>query len=126
MNADTDDKVGQDQPEQFAHGIKGLTTAQVGTVIDTGPATITQILYTGAPSSYEVPTFDPTGLPLTAYFCLVDQGPPSRVLFNYNGHINGGHSPHATHKMSGYTIPYTGNLVLQSCPAGAVYSLTTA
>jgi hypothetical protein len=119
----------KEAPEQLAHGVKGLTTAQVGTVIDTGPANITQILFTGAPTSFEIPQFDPgTGLPLTGYFCLIDQvaGQPNRIIYNENIHAGGGHSPHASHKVSGYSIPFSGNLVLQSCPAGATFSLTTA
>jgi hypothetical protein len=115
----------KEQPEQLVHGVKNITTANVGTVIDTGPATITQILYTGAPTNYEVATFNPSGMPLTAYFTLVDDA-TNHVIYSKNFHTGGGFSPHATHKASGYTISYTGNLVLQSCPAGATFSLTTA
>jgi len=117
-----------DKPEQLAHGVKSITSAMAGTVIDTGPATITQILYTGAPSSFEVPQFDPTGLPLTGYFTLIDQvaGQGNHVIYSKNFHTGGGFSPHATHKASGYSIPYQGNLFLQSCPVGATFSLTTA
>ena len=116
------------KPEQLAHGVKNITTASIGTVLDTGPATITQILFTGAPTLYEQPTFDPTGIPNSGYFCITDEvaGLAPRVIYNVNGHINSGNSPHATHKISGYSIPYAGNLVCRSCPAGATYSLTTA
>jgi hypothetical protein len=117
----------KDKPEQLVHGVKTFSSANVGTVIDAGPATITQILYTGAPTSYDVATFDPTGMPTGAYLCLVDQGfTPPRIIYNENIHVGGGHSPHATHKVSGYTTSYTGNLYLQSCPTGATFSLTTA
>jgi len=109
----------------MAHGVKSITTAGVGTVIDTGPMSITQILFTVAPTSYEVPTFAPSGLPLTGYLCLIDQS-TGAVLYNENIHVGGGHSPHASHKMSGYSIPVQGALYLQSCPIGATFSLTTA
>ena len=115
----------KDKPEQLAHGVKNITTASIGTVIDTGPATVTQILYTGAPTSYEVPTFNVNGLPLSAYFTLIDDA-TNHVLYSANFHVGGGHSPHASHKVSGYTMSYAGNLVCQSCPAGATFSLTTA
>ena len=115
----------RDRPEQLAHGVKNITSAAVGTVIDTGPCNITQIIYTGAPTAYEVPTFAPTGMPLTGYFCLVDQG-TGVVLYNENVNVGGGHSPHASHKVSGYSIPVTGNILLQSCPVGGTFSITTA
>ena len=117
-----------EKPEQLAHGVKAINGAAVGTVLDTGPANITQLLFTTAPTSYDVPTFDPTGLPLTGYMCLVDQvaGFPPRVVYNEDVHVGGGHSPHASHKVSAYSIPFTGNLVLQSCPTGGVFSITTA
>jgi len=119
----------RDQVEQFVHGVKPITTALVGTIIDTGPANITQILFTGSPTSYEVPQFDPgTGLPTAGYFTLTDEvaGQPPHVLYSVHAGVNGAHSPHASHKMSGYSIPFTGNLVLRSCPAGSTWSLTTA
>jgi hypothetical protein len=117
----------RDKPEQLVHGVKTCNSAAVGTVIDAGPATITQILFTTAPTSYEIPTFDPTGLPLTGYFCLLDQGTtPPRIIYNENVHVGGGHSPHASKKVSAYVTSYTGNLYLQSCPIGGVFSLTTA
>jgi hypothetical protein len=117
----------KDKPEQLAHGVKTLNSAAVGTVIDSGPATITQILYTTAPSAYEVPTFLPSGLPVTGYLCLLDQGTtPPTVIYNENIHVGGGHSPHASHKVSAYVTNYTGNLYLQSCPVGAAFSITTA
>jgi hypothetical protein len=114
-----------DAPEQFVHGLKSLSGAQVGTTIDTN-GTINQVLFLSAPTSYEQPQFDPsTGLPTKAYFTLIDTGfTPPLVLISYNGHVNGSHSPHASHKLSGYLIPFI-NLVLQSCPAGATFSLTT-
>jgi hypothetical protein len=114
-----------DAPEQFVHGAKPITGALVGTVLDTN-GTINQILYTGPPTSYEIPQFDPgSGLPTKGYFTLIDTGfTPPVVLFSTNGHNNGAHSPHATHKMAGYLIPFI-SLVLQSCPAGATYSVTT-
>ena len=114
-----------EKPEQLVHGVKNITSAAVGTVIDSGPCNITQILYTGAPSNYEVATFAPTGSPLTAYFCLVDQG-TGVTIYNKNFHTGGGFSPHATHKVSGYTIAVVGNIYLQSCPIGATFSITTA
>jgi hypothetical protein len=118
----------KDAPEQFVHGVKVLNGAAVGTVIDAGPCNITQILYTTAPTQYEQPSFDPnTGLPTNAYLCLIDQGyTPPRVIYNENIHAGGGHSPHASHKVSGYSIPVLGNIYLQSCPAGAAFSITTA
>ena len=118
----------RDEVEQLVHGVKNITMALVGTVIDTGPANITQILFTGSPTSYEVPQFDPnTGLPTTGYFTLIDQGfTPPKVIYSVQVGTNGAHSPHATHKMSGYSIPLVGNLYLQSCPAGSTWSLTTA
>jgi len=119
----------EDQPEQLVHGVKAITAALVGTVIDTGPCNITQILFTGPPTSWEMPQFDPgTGLPTAAYFTLTDEvaGSPPRVLYSVHAGVNGSHSPHATHKMSGYSIPVSGNLVLRSCPAGSTWSLTTA
>src|SRR6516165_10536699 len=100
----------EDQPEQFAHGSKPLTGAQVGTTIDTN-ATITSVLYTGPPTSYELPQFDPnTGLPTSGYFCLVDTGViPGKavVLMNFNAHL-GNHSPHPTHQIVGNSngIPF--------------------
>jgi hypothetical protein len=112
----------------MAHGIKNITTAQVGTVIDNLAGNITQILFTGAPTANEIPQFDPvTGYPTTGYFCLLDNSvtPPIK-LFNYTPHSNGSYSsPHATHKVSAYSIPF-GSLYLQSCPVGATFSLTTA
>jgi hypothetical protein len=112
----------------MAHGVKNITTALVGTVIDNLAGNITQILFTVAPTSYEIPTFDPTtGYPTSGYFCLLDNSttPPTK-LFNYIPHSNGGYaSPHASHKVSAYNIPFT-SLYLQSCPIGATYSLTTA
>jgi len=119
----------EDQPEQLVHGVKNITAALVGTVLDTGPANITQILFTGAPTSWEMPQFDPnTGLPTAAYFTLTDvvAGQPARVIYSVQAGTNGAHSPHASHKMSGYSIPFSGNLTLQSCPAGSTWSLTTA
>ena len=115
------------EAEQQAHGVKNITGAAVGTVIDSGPANITQILYTAAPTSFEVPQFDPgTGLPTTGYFCLTETSvTPPRVLFSFNGHQNLGLGVHASHKISAYSIPFT-TLTLQSCPAGATFSLTTA
>jgi len=118
-----------EKPEQLLHGVKAITSALVGTVLDAGPANVTQLLFTGSPTSYEVPQFDPnTGLPITAYFTLTDvvAGQPPRVLYNVHAGVNGSHSPHATHKMSGYNIPFSGNLTLQSCPVGSTWSLTTA
>jgi hypothetical protein len=112
----------------MAHGVKSCTTAQVGTTIDNLAGTITQILFTVPPNAYEIPTFDPTtGYPTAGYFCLLDNSvsPPIR-LFNFTPHSNGGYaSPHASHKVSAYGIPF-GSLYLQSCPAGATFSLTTA
>ena len=119
----------EDQPEQLVHGVKAITAALVGTIIDAGPCNITQILFTGPPTAYEIPQFDPgTGLPTAAYFTLTDEvaGSPPRVLYSVHAGTNGAHSPHATHKMSGYSIPVSGNLVLRSCPAGSTWSLTTA
>ena len=117
----------KDAPEQFAHGVKALNGAAVGTVIDTGPANVTQILFTTAPTSYDVPSFAPGGLPTSGYLCLIDQGTtPPTVIYNENIHVGGGHSPHASHKVSAYSIPFVGNLYLQSCPTGAVFSITTA
>jgi hypothetical protein len=116
-------------PEQFVHGVKNITTASVGTTLDTGPLNITQILFTVAPTSYEVPQFDPgTGLPTTGYFTITDEvaGQPPHVLYSVQAGVNGAHSPHASHKMSGYSIPVAGNLVCRSCPAGSTWSLTTA
>jgi hypothetical protein len=124
----TDKHDKRDAPEQTAHGVISIDGTKVGTVLDVGPASITQILYTGAPTSYETPNYDPgTGLPTKGYFTLIEAptGQSPRVLISFNGHINGGHSPHATHKVSAYSIPFT-NLVLQSCPAGATFSITTA
>jgi len=110
----------------MAHGVKTANSAAVGTVLDNLAGNITQILFTGAPTNWEQPTFDPSGLPLTGYFTLTDNSvTPPRVLFSYNGHCGGGHSPHASHKQSAYNIAFT-SLYLQSCPAGATYSLTTA
>ena len=110
----------------MAHGVKTIDGTAVGTVIDNIAGNITQILFTGAPTLWEQPTFDPSGLPLSGYFSLVDNSTtPSRVLFQYNGHVGGGHSPHATHKQSAYNIPFT-SLYVQSVPKGATYSLTTA
>jgi hypothetical protein len=119
----------EDEVEQLVHGVKAITAALVGTILDTGPCNITQILFTGAPTSWEMPQFDPsTGLPTAAYFTLTDvvAGQPPRVLYSVHAGTNGAHSPHATHKMSGYSIPVSGNLTLQSCPAGSTWSLTTA
>ena len=115
----------KDKPEQRAHGAKTLNSAAVGTVIDTGPCNLTQLLYTAGPSNYEVPTFNPQGLPLSGYLCLIDQG-TGQVIFNFNIHVGGGHSPNATKKVSGYSIPIVGNILLQSCPVGATFSITTA
>jgi hypothetical protein len=111
----------------MAHGTLPITGASVGTVIDNLAGNVTQILYTGAPTSYEVPTFDPgSGLPTTGYICIVDNSvTPPRVIYNENAHVGGGHSPHATHKQSAYSIPFT-SLYVQSCPKGATYSVTTA
>jgi hypothetical protein len=111
----------------MAHGTLAIDGTKVGTVIDNLAGNVTQILYTGAPNLYEVPTFDlGTGLPTTGYFCLVDNSvAPPRVLTSFNGHINGAHSPHASHKISGYSIPFT-SLYVQSCPKGGTYSVTTA
>jgi hypothetical protein len=109
-----------------AHGTFPIAGAQVGTTLDATAGNITSLLFTAPPSSYEVPTFDPnTGLPLTGYFCLVDNGvTPNRVIFNLSGHTNGGFSPHPSKKVSGINIPFT-SLYVQSCPKGATYSVTT-
>jgi len=115
--------------EPLVHGVIAIDSTKVGTAIDTGPANITQILFTAAPTSYEVPQFDPgTGLPTKGYFTLIDSvaGSPARVLYSVHTAVNGAHSPHATHKQSGYNIPFSGNLVVQSCPTGATFSITTA
>lgn len=111
----------------MAHGTIPIAGAQVGTVIDAAAGNITQILFTGSPTNYEIPTFDPnTGLPLTAYFTLVDNSvTPPRVLYSENGHLNPAKSPHASHKMSAYSIPFT-SLYVQSVPKGSTWSVTTA
>jgi hypothetical protein len=111
----------------MAHGTIAITGAQVGSVIDNLAGNITQILFTGSPTSYEVPTFDPgSGLPTSGYICITDNSvTPPRILFSHNGHINGSTSPHASHKVSAYNIPFT-SLYVQSCPKGATYSVTTA
>jgi hypothetical protein len=119
----------EEQPEQLVHGVISITAASVGTAIDTGPANVTQILFTAPPTSYEIPQFDPgTGLPTKGYFTLIDSvaGSPARVLYSVHAGVNGAHSPHATHKMSGYSIPFSGSLIVQSCPAGSTWSVTTA
>jgi hypothetical protein len=110
----------------MAHGTFPVAAAQVGTTLDAAAGNITSLLYTAPPTGYEDATFDAaTGLPLTGYFCLIDNGvTPHRTIFNFNGHINGGFSPHPTKKMSGINIPFT-SLYVQSCPKGATYSITT-
>ena len=122
----------KDKPEQFAHGAIAITGAQVGTTIDTN-GNIIEILYTGAPTAYEVPTFDPaTGLPLTGYFCLIDKpatGPFIR-LYNFSGHHGAVGAPHPKNKkMTGVvgvsSIPFN-SLYVQSVPVGATFQVTTA
>jgi hypothetical protein len=112
----------------MAHGTIAIDGTKVGTVIDNTAGNITQILHTGAPTSYEMAEFDPaTGLPTKGYFCLVDNSvTPPRRLFSVNTHHNGSYSsPSATHKTSAYNIPFT-SLYVQAVPKGGTWSVTTA
>jgi len=128
----------KDDPERkgevtpFAHGVLTVDGSKVGTTIDTS-GNIIAILFTGAPTSYEIPTFDAaTGLPTGGYFCLIDKpasGPFTR-LYNFNGHHGAICAPHPTNKkMQGTVgvsaIPFN-TLYVQSVPAGATFQVITA
>jgi len=109
----------------MAHGTFVVDGTKVGTVIDAAAGHITNILFTGAPTQWEIPNFDSNGLPNQGYFSLVDNSvTPPRVLFQLNGHVGGGHSPHATHQQMAYSIPF-GSLFVNSVTKGATYSVTT-
>src|SRR5215469_13008678 len=108
----------REQVQPLVHGTTVVDGSKVGTVIDAGPGHITNILFTGPPTQWEVPTFDANGLPTSGYFSLVDSSvTPPHVLYQYNGHSGGGHAPHGSHVQMPYSIAF-GALTVQSVPKG--------
>jgi hypothetical protein len=106
-----------------------VSQANVGQVIDTN-AFLTAVAYTGKPTKFDTHAqFDiTTGLPTLKYFCLIDNAiqPRPKQLLNFDPHINGGFSPHPTYNLMGGIHHKFVSLVLQSCPSGAVFAITTS
>jgi hypothetical protein len=108
-----------------------VTSASVGSTIDTG-GTLIAIGYQTRPTPHMPAAFQPGSLPTDGYFCLIDKpatGLPHQ-LYNLEMYTNGGHSPVASSNSNlltmraGTGISLT-NLVVQACPPGAQFVVTT-
>jgi hypothetical protein len=97
-------------------GTFALDSTSVGASIDTN-ATLTTINYLAAPDTSDYHD----------HFCLVDNNPEGFqpvTVFNFNPSLNGGFSPDAAKNLLSFDIPFI-HLVLQSCPDGATFNVTT-
>lgn len=96
-------------------GTFALDSSSVGASIDTN-ATLTTINFLTGPNSS-----DPHDM-----FCLVDDtgGTVSATVFGFHPGLNGGFAPDANQNLMTYQVSFT-NLVLQACPDGATFNITT-
>jgi hypothetical protein len=104
-------------------GTYTIGSAQVGQVIDPVAGRVMSVSYLTKPAAVDQPAFDISGFPVRGYFCLRNSGNPLRPIMSIE-QINGGFAPGTT-ITAGLQAPYT-TLILQSCPPGATFSITTA
>jgi hypothetical protein len=108
-----------------------IGAAHAGVLIDVGPGRLVAIGYQKRPLGSEQPEFDPSGLPRRGYFCLVDRvdGASPRQLFSVDLHTNPVCLPIAGSENNMLSlpdgIPFFGSLLVQCCPRGACFSVTT-
>jgi hypothetical protein len=106
-----------------------LDSSKVGQAIDTA-GTLRQISYDAPPTAWERLSFNKAvgspeyGLPTSGAFCLIDvlADGSLNTIYNLDIFSNGGFTPGTISTLS---IPFA-QLVLQCCPVGASFTVTTA
>jgi hypothetical protein len=113
-------------PQPRRPGTFTVTSASVGTVIDTN-GSLVGVALTTPPGAREPFVVDQGrgGVPISGRFCLIDDSGPAgsvpRVLYNADPYVGG---ILTMNRPAGSGIPF-GALRVASCPAHAVVTVTT-